>query len=142
MYVNYMPPSARITPKTEHNVKNLIDFIYTYGADWMMWIVRHKESKEMVANGYVIPDLFSKNKKDELDSVSFHAWIVHPDHRRNYLSMLMYGMTSLQAKNKKTPHYIKKGSWPVGAENIANSNAAKKMGGKKDRSHLILQLEL
>jgi len=137
-----MPPSARITPKSEQNLNNLIDFIFTYGADWMMWFVRQKDTKKMVANGYVIPDIFSRNRKGELDSISFHAWIVHPDHRRNYISMLMYGMTSLQAKDKKTPHYIKKGSWPVGADNIPNSNAAKKMGGKKDRSHLILQIDL
>ena len=51
----------------------------------------------------------------------------------------MYGLTSIQAKDRKTPHYITRGSWPVGAENIANGNAAKKMGGKKDRSHLILE---
>ncbi len=140
--IDHMPPSARITPKSEQNLNNLIDFIFTYGADWMMWFVRQKDTKKMVANGYVIPDIFSRNRKGELDSISFHAWIVHPDHRRNYISMLMYGMTSLQAKDKKTPHYIKKGSWPVGADNIPNSNAAKKMGGKKDRSHLILQIDL
>ena len=56
--------------------------------------------------------------------------------------MIMYGFTSLLGINRKTPHYINRGSWPVGAENIANGNAAKKMGGKKDRSHLILEIQL
>jgi len=142
LYQKYMPPSAQITPKTTHNVRNLIDFIFKNGAQWMMWIVRHKETGEMIANGYVIPDVFHKNKKGELDSISFHAWVVHPDHRRMYLAMLMYGLTSIQGKDRKTPHYITRGSWPVGAENVANGNAAVKMGGKKDRSHLILQLKL
>ena len=138
----YMPPSAQITPKKSSGFDSLIDFIFKYGADWMIWIVRHKKTNQMVANGYVIPDIFSNNKKGELNSISFHAWVVHPEHRRNYLAMIMYGFTSLLGINRKTPHYINRGSWPVGAENIANGNAAKKMGGKKDRSHLILEIQL
>ncbi|MFX1257836.1 MAG: hypothetical protein ACFFAN_08255 [Promethearchaeota archaeon] len=142
LYEKFMPPSAQITPKISHNVNNLINFIFEFGAEWMMWIVRHKSTGKMVANGYVIPNVFSKDKKGELNSISFHAWVVHPEHRRKYIAMLMYGMTSLKGKDRKTPHYIIRGSWPVGAENIANGNAAKKMGGKKDRSHLILELKL
>ena len=142
LFADFMPPSAQITPDTSHNVDNLADFIHTYGADWMMWIVQHKETQKMVACGYVIPDLFSQNKKGEINSISFHAWVVHPEHRRKYLAMIMYGFTSLRGKDHKTPHYITKGSWPVGAENIANGNAARKMGGKKDRSHLILEYYL
>lgn len=142
LYEKFMPPSAQITPKTSHNVDNLINFIYQFGAEWMMWIVRHKSTGKMVANGYVIPDVFSKNKKGEINSISFHAWVVHPEHRRKYLAMLMYGMTSLKGKDRKTPHYITRGSWPVGAENIANGNAARKMGGNKDRSHLILEYKI
>lgn len=138
MYQRYMPPSAQITPKTSHNVGNLIDFIFEFGAEWMMWVVRHKETGQMVSNGYVIPDVFSQDKKGEINSISFHSWVVHPEHRRKYLAMFMYGFTSLLGKDRKTPHFITKGSWPVGAENTANGNAAKKMGGKKDRSHLIL----
>ncbi|MFX1257005.1 MAG: hypothetical protein ACFFAN_04040 [Promethearchaeota archaeon] len=142
LYEMFMPPSAQITPKTAHNVDNLINFVFEFGADWMMWIVRHKPTGKMVANGYVIPDVFSKDKKGELNSISFHAWVVHPENRRKYIAMLMYGMTSLKGKDRKTPHYITRGSWPVGAENLPNGNAAKKMGGKKDRSHLILELKL
>lgn len=142
LYKEFMPPSAQITPNTDHNVKNLIDFIFEFGEKWMMWVVREKKTGNMIANGYVIPDPFHINRKGELDSISFHAWVVHPEHRRQYLAMLMYGFTSLQAKNRKTPHYITRGSWPVGAENVANGKAAKKMGGKKDRSHLILEMQL
>lgn len=138
----FMPPSAQITPRASNNYNNLVDFIHTYGARWMMWVVRHKKTNEMVANGYVIPNLFSRNKKGEFDSVSFHAWVVHEEHRRKYLAMIMYGFTSIQGKDRKTPHYITWGSWPVGADNEANAAAARKMGGKKDRSHLILQYDI
>ncbi len=142
LFANYMPPSARITPKVEQNVESHINFIFEQGAEWMMWIVRYKPTGEIVACGYVIPNVFSKNKKKELDSLSFHAWVVHPEHRRSYLAMIMYGFTSLKAIDRKTPHYIRWGTWPVGADNEANGAAARKMGGKKDRSHLILQFEL
>jgi len=139
MYFKYMPPSAQITPRKLHNAENIINFIDEFGSKWMMWIVRHKKTNQMVANGYVIPNIFHKNNKGELDSLSFHSWVVHRDHRRKYLTMLMYGLTVLQAMDKKTPHFIRGGSWPVGSENIANASAARKMGGKKDRSHLILE---
>ncbi|MFX0032541.1 MAG: hypothetical protein ACFE8E_07135 [Candidatus Hodarchaeota archaeon] len=139
LHATYMPDSARITPKASKNFDNIVDFTHTFGANWMMWIVRHKESGQMAGCGYIIPDVFHLNRKEQLDSVSFHDWVVHPDHRRKYLSMLMYGETSLLAKDRKTPHYINRGSWPVGADNIANANAAMKMGGRKDRSHIILE---
>lgn len=141
LYAKYMPPSAQITPQKLHNAENIINFINEFGAEWMMITVRYKKNNQLVANAYAIPNVFHKNKKGELDSMSFHSWVVHPDHRRNYLSMLMYGLTMLQAMDRKTPHYIKEGSWPVGSENIANANAARKMGGKKDRSHLILEYD-
>ncbi len=142
LYVKYMPPSGQITPKKSDGFDSLVNFIFEFGAEWMMWIVRQKSTGKMVSSGYVIPDVFSKDRNGELNSVSFHAWVVHPEHRRKYLAMIMYGFTSIKAKDRKTPNYIKKGSWPVGAENIANGNAAIKMGGKKDRSHLILEKRL
>ena len=140
--IKYMPPSAQITPRSSHYAESLINFVFEFGAEWMMWIVRHKPTGKMVAAGYVIPDPFHKNKKGEIDSISFHAWVVHSEHRRKYLAMIMYGFTSIKGKDRKTPHYITRGSWPVGAENIANGSAARKMGGKKDRSHLILELKI
>jgi hypothetical protein len=142
LFTTYMPPSALISPKSSYTYDSLVDFIFEFGAEWMMFFVREKTTKQMVAAGYIIPDPYSRNKKGEIDSISFHAWVVHPDHRRRYLAMLMYGLISLKGKDRKTPHYITKGSWPVGAENIANGEAAKKMGGKRSRSHLILQMEL
>lgn len=139
LFIDFMPASARITPKSSHAFDVLVDFIFEFGAKWMMWIVREKATSNMVACGYVIPNPFHVNKKGEINSISFHAWVVHPKHRRNYLSIMMYGFTSLMGKNRLTPHYITRGLWPVGSNNIASINGAKKMGGKKDRSHLILQ---
>ncbi|MFX1258605.1 MAG: GNAT family N-acetyltransferase [Promethearchaeota archaeon] len=138
LHIDYMPPSARITPKSERNFDNIIDFIFEYGSDWMMWTVYHKPTKKMCACGYVIPNPFSKDLKGQLDSISFHDWVVHPDHRRKGLAMLMYGATSLKAFK----HKARWGSWPVGAENIANIKAAEKMGGKRDRTHSILEINL
>ncbi len=145
LYGKYMPDSAKITPKAEHNVENIINFIFEFGGNWMIWVVRDKKTGEMVANGYVIPNIFNKDKNDRLNSVSFHAWVVHPEHRRRYIAMIMYGFTSMQGykgKEGKNKWYIHNGSWPVGAENEANREAARKMGGNKDRSHLILELYL
>ncbi len=142
LYNKYMPLSGQITPRKSGGFDSWVNFIFEFGTKPMMWIVRHKTTGKMVSNGYVIPDVFSKDKKGELNSISFHAWVVHPEHRRKYLAMIMYGFTSLGVMNRKTPNYITKGSWPVGAGNIANGNAAIKMGGKKDRSHLILEMKL
>jgi hypothetical protein len=144
LHRDYMPDSAKITPKIANNFKNLVDFIFAYGHHDMMWMVYHKPTKEAIACGYVIPNPFSKTKKGKFkgqwDSLSFHDWVVHPDHRRSGIAMLMYGHTSLQLMSPKAS--AKWGSFPVGADNIANAKMAQKMLGKKNRTHLILQLEL
>jgi len=142
LHINYQPPSAQITPKKSFNYKNFFDFIYSSGREWMIWVVYHKPSNKIVACGYVIPNIFHKDKHGRLDSISFHDWVVHPNHRRKGLAMLMYGATSLQGINRKTNNFIRWGYWPVGSENIANIKAVLKMGGIKSKTHLILEYEL
>ncbi|HEY0088395.1 MAG TPA: hypothetical protein VGB37_06105 [Candidatus Lokiarchaeia archaeon] len=138
LHMDYMPESARITPKSEKNFDNIVDFVNEYGEEWMIWTVYHKPTHKMVSCGYVIPNPFSLDLKGNLDSVSFHDWVVHPDYRRKGLAMLMYGATSLKAFKTK----VRWGSYPVGAENVSNSKMAQKMGGKKDRTHLILEYKI
>ncbi|MFX1375193.1 MAG: hypothetical protein ACFFA0_05220 [Promethearchaeota archaeon] len=143
LHRDYMPPSAKITPKIANNFKNLVDFIFTYGNRYMMWMVYYKPTGEAIACGYVIPNPFSKSRKGKWkgkwNSVSFHDWVVHPDHRRAGIAMLMYGHTATQLMPPKGPGEW--GSYPVGADNTANSKMAQKMQGKKDRTHLIFQYE-
>ena len=143
LHREYMPPSARITPKIANNFKNLVDFIFSYGNNYMMWMVYYKPTGEAIACGYVIPNPFSRSKKrkwlNKWNSVSFHDWVVHPDHRRAGIAMLMYGHTATQLMPPKGPGEW--GSYPVGADNLANAKMAQKMQGKKNRTHLILQFE-
>ncbi|MFX0135254.1 MAG: GNAT family N-acetyltransferase [Candidatus Hodarchaeota archaeon] len=142
LHVEFQPPSAQITPKKSFNFKYFFDFIYTFGKEWMIWTVYYKPTGKMVASGYVTPNIFHKDRRGRMDSISFHDWVVHPDHRRKGLAMLMYGETSLRGINKETKNYIKWGYWPVGSENNASIQAAKKMGGVKSKAHLILELKL
>lgn len=139
LHINFQPQSAQITPKKSLNLKFFIDFIFSYGKEWMMWVVYHKPTKKMVACGYVVPNIFHKDKKGRIDSISFHDWVVDPNHRRKGLAMLMYGETSIRGMNRKTNNFIKWGYWPVGSENIPNKKAAQKMGGFKSKTHLILE---
>lgn len=138
LHVDYMPPSAQISPQNRYNAESHFDFIHTFGMESHMWMVYYKPSNEMVACGYIIPNPFSKDKRNRVDSASFHDWVVHPDHRRAGLAMFMYGETSLLVYKEG----LRWGSWPVGSENTANASAAEKMGGKRDRRHLILEREL
>ncbi|TFG26128.1 MAG: hypothetical protein EU532_10645 [Promethearchaeota archaeon] len=138
LHMKYMPPSAQISPVHPINFKTHINFIYKYGTESHIWIVYHKPTGKMVAWGHLIPNPFSRDKRDRIDSASFHYWVVHPDHRRNGLAMLMYGATSQKVYREG----LRRGSWPVGSENKANAKAAKKMKGVRDRRHLILELKL
>ena len=142
LHIEFQPPSAQITPKKSLNLKFFIDFIFSYGREWMIWVVYHKPTKKIVACGYLIPNIFHGDKKGRMDSVSFHDWVVHPNHRRKGLAMLMYGATSLKGLNRKAKSFYKWGYWPVGSENIANKKATLKMGGIKSKTHLILECEL
>lgn len=141
LHIEYQPPSAQITPKNSLNLKFLVDFIFSYGREWMVWVVYHKPTEKIVASGYLVPNIFHTDKHGRLDSVSFHDWVVDPIHRRKGLALLMYGETSLRAFNRKTKSFYRWGYWPVGAENIANQKAAEKMGGFKSKTHLILEFK-
>ena len=141
LHIKFQPPSAQLTPKKSLNIKYLVDFIYSFGSKWMIWVVYHKPTKKMVACGYVIPNIFHVDKHGNLDSFSFHDWVVDPDHRRKGLAMLMYGESSLRAFNRKIKNFYRWGYWPVGAENIASKKAAEKLGGIKSKAHLILEFE-
>ncbi|GAB4309440.1 MAG: hypothetical protein Kow0069_08710 [Promethearchaeota archaeon] len=144
LHAKFMPPSARITPNSAGNAEDIVDFVFEFGNPGMIWGVRHRPTGDVVACGYVIPNPFSRDKRGNLNSVSMHDWVVHPDHRRAGLAMLMYGGSSLRLvpSRRNDPHPERTftwGSWPVGSENEANSAAARKMGGVRDRTHLIFQ---
>ncbi len=136
----YLPPDSKITPNVAGNAEDLINFIFKNGEPWMIWAVYHKPTSEIAAFGFCIPNPFSLDKKGRLDSVSFHSWIVHPNHRRKGLTLFMYGETSLRAMPPKGS--IRKGGGPVGSKNLANRNASLKLSFNFNRSHVILEYNL
>ena len=138
LHIDFMPPSAQITPIHPVNPQIHVEFIHQFGLESHVWVVYYKPTNEIVACGYIVPNPFSKDKKNRIDSASFHDWVVHPDHRRSGLAMLMYGCTSQKVYREG----LRWGSWPVGADNKANAAAARKMKGKRDRRHLILEYSL
>ncbi len=133
-----LPLSSKITPKSSQNFDNLVNFIFEFGKEWMMFIIKHKPTNIMAGCGFVIPNPFSRDEKGRLNSASFHSWVVHPKHRRRGISMLMYGASSLYAWKDG----FKWGSAPIGSDNVASDNEAKKLGGVKNRTHLILEYRL
>jgi hypothetical protein len=135
LHIDHMPPSAQITPHKSTNARNIVEFIHENAYEAMIWTVYYKPAKKMIACGYVIPNPFSRDTKGRLDSMSFHDWVVDPNHRRSGVAMLMYARTADQCYKNG----IRWGSWVVGEENIPSITSAKKMGGKQDRSHLILE---
>ncbi|MHA1734006.1 MAG: GNAT family N-acetyltransferase [Promethearchaeota archaeon] len=135
LHVEYMPPSAAITPNAAGNADDVVDFVREFGDPWMIYAVRHRPTGEIVAGGYGLPNPFSAGPDGRPESISMHDWVVHPEYRRAGLTMLMYGATTAQLRESW-------GLWPVGADNEASIAGAKKMGGVLDRVHLILQAEL
>lgn len=138
LHLKFMPASAQISPLNPINTQVHIEFIYEFGSEHYIWIVYHKPTHKMVACGFIVPNPFSRDKRNRIDSASFHDWVVHPDHRRSGLAMLMYGCTSMNVYKKG----LRWGSWPVGADNEANAAAARKMKGIRDRRHLILEFSI
>ncbi|MFX0058238.1 MAG: hypothetical protein ACFE85_11905 [Candidatus Hodarchaeota archaeon] len=138
LHIKYMPPSAQISPQHRYNAEAHHDFIHNFGTESMIWTVYYKPKNEMVACGFIIPNPFSRDNKGRINSASFHDWVVHPDHRNRGLAMFMYGCTSKKVYSEG----LRWGSWPVGADNIANAAVAIKMGGLRDRRHLILEYKI
>lgn len=131
-----LPKSAQLIPNVEGVMDSYVKFIYEYGDYFYIFFVKYRTLNKIVACGACLPNIFRKNLKGQYDSVVYFTWVTDPNHRRKGLVMLMYGATSLLLwKNK-----IRYGSGPVAKDNIANTEVAKKIGGIKGRTHLILEL--
>ncbi len=140
MHVTYMPPSASVTPQIRGSAEEIIDIVCEFGRPEMVWIVKYKPTDEIISCGYILPNMFSSDENGNLDSISMHDWLVHPDHRRNGLTVYMWGMLSQELMAPKG--HLTYGIWQVGKENIANSKAAQKMGGILKRTLVIFEKEL
>ncbi|MHA1843147.1 MAG: hypothetical protein ACTSWE_02615 [Promethearchaeota archaeon] len=129
LFARNLPESARITPNPSNSFDNLVKFIFHHGAEWMMWIVRYKPTGELAGGGYMIPDIFSKDKRG-VTAVDLHAWVVDEKFRRHYLSVYQYAHTYVHTQNRATPHYLRLGySW-VSETNPASLNALIKQGAR------------
>lgn len=133
-----LPPSARFTPNTAGVIENYAKFIYEFGHNYMIFFIRYKPTNEIVACGACLPNIFRKNNKGYYDSIVYYTWAVNPSHRRNGLTMLMFGASSLLLWKDK----IRYSSGPIASTNIANTEAARKLGAAKGRTHMVLEYKI
>jgi hypothetical protein len=137
MHVKYMPPSASITPKIQDSARDIIDIVCEFGDPKMVWVVKYKPTNQVIASGYILPNMFSEDDDGNINTISMHDWVVHPDHRRKGMTIYMYGMLSLELMPPKG--HLSWGIWQVGKDNVANSKAAQNMGGKLERTLVVLE---
>lgn len=138
--------SATITPNPSNTYDDLVKFIHDFGAKWMMWILRHKLTKKLVGGGYVIPDIFDKDSKGNINGVNLETWVVDEEFRGKNLSIYQWAMTSLLSSDRHTPHNIKRGYAFVSEDNDPSKGALKKVGakivGKKEIFEFIIKNEV
>ncbi len=143
LFARNLPASAAITPKPENTFDNLVKFIFDNGAEWMMWIVRYKPTGKICAGGYIIPDIFLKDKNGELLGADLHAWVTDKEFRRRGLTVYQYAMTCQRAKKEKFPFHRGQGYLSVAMDNEANlTNVKKRMAGKVIGAKVILEKSL
>jgi hypothetical protein len=140
IHITYMPPYASVTPNIQGSAEEIIEIVCEFGRPEMVWVVKYKPTNEVISYGYILPNVFSLDENGQIDSASLHDWVVHPDHRRGGMTVYMWGMLSQELMAPKGT--LTWGIWPVGKENIANSNAAKKMGGILKGTLEIFEKEL
>jgi hypothetical protein len=130
-----LPSSARITPNPEGVIENYARFVLEYGYPFMIGFVKYKPTDKIISSASYLPNPFRTNSKGIYDSCVLFSWVVEPEHRRNGITQLIYGATSLLLWEKG----IRFLNGTVGMDNEANIGAAKKIGGKLSRTHLILE---
>jgi hypothetical protein len=140
MHVENLPPSSRITPKASNNFDNLVDFIFSFGSNWMMHVVYYKPTNKIVAAGFTVPNPFSRDRKGRINSASFGSWVVDPDHRRKGLSIFMYAEVSQRACRPNGA--ITWGNGPCGLDNKVSMKASENLGFTIDRVHTIFECRL
>lgn len=138
IHAKNLPLSSRITPNIENLFENYGKFIFKYGYNFMVFLVKYRTTGKIVACGAYLPNPFRKDNKGNYDSCVVYTWAVEPEHRRKGLVLLMYGATSLLLWKKK----IKYGAGPIGSDNKNNIEVAKRLAGKIDRTHLILEYKV
>lgn len=133
-----LPSSARITPYPEGVIENYAKFVLKYGYPFMIAFVKYKPTNKIISTASYLPNPFRINERGIYDSCVLFSWVVEPEHRRNGITQLIYGATSLLLW-KKGIRFL---NGFVGTDNKANINAARKIGGKLSRKHLILEYNL
>lgn len=134
-----LPETAKITPNISNLFENYVNYLFKYGYNFMIMLIRYKPTNEIVACGSCLPNPFRKDKKGNYNSIVAYSWAVKPEHRKKGLAMLMYGETSLQSWKKK----LKYTSGPTGGtENIQLPEFAKISGLENKRTHIILEFKL
>lgn len=116
IHAENLPLSAQITPNINGVFDSYVDFVFRYGFNFMIFLVKYKPTEKIVACGAYLPNPFRKDSKGNYDSCVIYTWAVESKHRRKGLGMLMYGATS----QLLWKHKIKYGIGPMPKSNIAN----------------------
>ena len=140
LHKNNMPEYSKITPNTEKNVKVLFDYLFSYEKDFLVWVVKHIPSNQIVACGHIAPNPFIKDKKGRLTSASIEHVVVDKKFQGQGITMYMYGKTFSQAINPETGERIKYCTNSIGINNKRIIDFTRKyINGIMDRRHFILE---
>jgi len=133
-----LPESAQITPRNPSVFDNYAEYIFDFGYNFMVFFLRYKPTKEIVACGSFLPNPFRKDEKGNFNSCVFFTMAMKPEHRKKGLGHLMYGATSLYLHKKK----IKYGIGPISGDLKMAIEYAKSLGGIIGRTHIILKYNI
>ena len=140
LHIENMPEESLITPNSPEYSKIVVDFIFEFGEQWMIWFVRHKPTNHIVGTAHIVPNVFGeKDNKGRYISASFQHVVVDEKHQRKGLVLFLYGMGSLKARDKKSGNNLKYGLGIVASNNQASIAWIKKVGGVLFRRNVIVE---
>ncbi|MFX1329832.1 MAG: GNAT family N-acetyltransferase [Promethearchaeota archaeon] len=130
-----LPESTQITPRNPNVFDNYVEFIFDFGYNFMVFFIRYKPTKDIVACGSFLPNPFRTDERGNFNSCVVFTMAIKPEHRGKGLGQLMYGATTLQLREKK----IRYGIAPILGDIKTATEWAKSLGGIIGRTHIILK---
>ena len=133
--VKNLPRTSVITPGTEKQYENFLDFIKTYGDLFLIAYLRYKITNEIVGCFFLIPNPFRESKNNTYDSCESYLILLENEHQGKGLGWVL----SLFAAKIGWENNMRYTSAPI-EKNVKRSiRITKKIGLEHMRTHLILE---
>jgi hypothetical protein len=143
LHAMHMPSEIRLTPNPQSEVSSLVDYVFEFGYNYLLFWIEYMKSGEFVAAGAVPPNCFHLWEKGpklgHCKSYLGFDFVVAKDHRNKKLSILMWGDTTTKGIEKGRSAKL---NYLVEEDNTYSIKIIQRFGGVHKYTYLLMKLKI